>query len=325
MADSLKILSLFSGIGGFELGAEIVNQRLGYRFFQVVAMCDRNPYCQKVLAKNFPGTPVFGDIRDVTVESLQRIGIHSIDCVTGGFPCQDISVAGKKAGIKEGTRSGLFFELMRIVCLVRPRYILLENVAALLANGMGVVLKELHSGGYDAEWSVVSCSEVGGVHQRKRIFIIASQSPDNYVADTQSPGWTSPWSENLRSPSNAASFSRSPEFADAYDAGLEIRQCSAGGKNTILEFERPNCVSHREPKIKSSFCGENARFSCGLDGNLMSHADLPEWLPKATDTANIPYRRDRLEALGNAIVPQCAAIVWQKLIKTSNYILSKNK
>lgn len=152
--------SLFSGVGGLDCGFE----RAG---FEVKWQVENEPYCVKVLAKHWPDVKRYGDIREVTGEELEWV-----DCICGGFPCQDISNAGKRAGIT-GARSGLWSEFARIVRVVRPRFVVVENVAALLGRGMGVVLGDLAACGYDAEWGCVSAASVGAPHLRNRVFIIA--------------------------------------------------------------------------------------------------------------------------------------------------------
>jgi DNA (cytosine-5)-methyltransferase 1 len=165
----MNVLDLFSGIGGFAIASDLVGG------FETVAFCEIDPYCQKVLNLRYPGIPVFNDVTTLTAQSLRDAGIERIDAIFGGFPCQDISNAGKQAGI-EGERSGLFFEIIRLICEIRPRIVVLENVAALLGRGMERVLWELAQVGYDAEWSIVSCAEVGGCHRRERVWIVAYPS-----------------------------------------------------------------------------------------------------------------------------------------------------
>lgn len=161
----LRHLDLFSGIGGFALAAQMVGGIETQQFVEI------EPYAQKVLAKNFPGVPIHDDITTFTAERGR------FDLITGGFPCQDISGANPNGRGLEGKRSGLFFELMRIVRECRPRYIVLENVSALLSRfdgrAMGAVLWELSQSGYDAEWQALRASDIGACHQRERIFIIA--------------------------------------------------------------------------------------------------------------------------------------------------------
>ena len=160
-----RVLDLFSGIGGFSLGLE----RTGG--FETVAFCEIDPFCRKVLAKHWPNVRQYDDVRELTAERLAADGI-AVDAICGGFPCQDISAAGKGAGI-EGERSGLWSEYHRLIRELRPNVVLVENVAALLYRGMGVVLGDLAEIGYDAEWECVPASAVGAPHIRDRVWILA--------------------------------------------------------------------------------------------------------------------------------------------------------
>lgn len=156
----LTVLDLFSGIGGFSLGLE----RTGG--FKTVAFCEIDPFCRKVLAKHWPGVPVYDDI--TTADFTPGFA----DVICGGFPCQDISTAGKRAGIT-GERSGLWQHMVGAVRLVRPRYVIVENVAALLSNGLDTVLGDLASIGYDCEWHCIPASAVGAPHRRDRWWGVA--------------------------------------------------------------------------------------------------------------------------------------------------------
>jgi len=142
-----RALSLFAGIGGFDLGLE----RTGG--FKTVAFCEIDPFCQRVLAKHWPGVPIYDDVRELTAAKLKADGI-SVDCIVGGFPCQDISIAGNGAGLA-GERSGLWREYARLIREIRPRLVIVENVSALLCRGLGDVLGDLAEGGYDAEWDCI--------------------------------------------------------------------------------------------------------------------------------------------------------------------------
>jgi DNA (cytosine-5)-methyltransferase 1 len=123
----LRVLDLFSGIGGFSLGLE----RTGG--FETVAFCEIEPYPRAVLKKHWPNVPIYEDVRTLTAERLAADGI-AVDVICGGFPCQDISVAGKQAGMDGGTRSGLWSEIARLVGELRPRFVFVENVASLLVG-----------------------------------------------------------------------------------------------------------------------------------------------------------------------------------------------
>ena len=173
--EKLKVLDLFSGIGGFSLGLE----RTGG--FETVAFCEIEDYPRKVLTKHWPEVPIYEDVRNVTAKGLAADGIFP-SIITGGFPCQDISVAGKQAGIGEGTRSGLWSECARLLGELRPqiKYAIFENVTALLSGDRGRwfqrVLFDLSSLGYSCQWHCISASELGAHHHRDRIWIICTRN-----------------------------------------------------------------------------------------------------------------------------------------------------
>jgi DNA (cytosine-5)-methyltransferase 1 len=155
--------SLFAGIGGFDLGFE----RAGIK---TVWQVEIDEYCRKVLAKHFPTAERYGDIRECGSHNLAPV-----DIISGGFPCQDISNAGKRTGI-DGERSGLWSEYARIIRELRPRYVVVENVAALLHRGMERVLGDLAASGYDAEWDCLSAGVFGAHFLRDRVFIVATHT-----------------------------------------------------------------------------------------------------------------------------------------------------
>lgn len=160
-----RVLSLFAGIGGFDLGLE----RTGG--FKTVAFCEIDPFCQRVLAKHWPGVPIYDDVRELTGERLAADGV-AVDVICGGFPCQDISYAGPGTGLA-GERSGLWFEYARLIRELGPQLVVVENVAALLDRGLGDVLGTLSDLGFDAEWDTPTACGVGHSHVRRRVFIVA--------------------------------------------------------------------------------------------------------------------------------------------------------
>lgn len=162
----LKALDLFSGCAGFTYAASLLDAEI-----ETVQFVEIDPQAQKVIEKNYPGILIHDDITTFNAQPGQY------DIITAGFPCQDISAANSKGLGLDGKRSGLFFEVIRIIRQCRPRYVLLENVADLLSsNGgrdMGTVLWELSQSGYDAEWEIIPAIAVGANHLRERLWIVA--------------------------------------------------------------------------------------------------------------------------------------------------------
>jgi DNA (cytosine-5)-methyltransferase 1 len=168
--NKLRVLDLFSGIGGFSLGLD----RTGG--FETVAFCEIEEFPQKVLMKHWPGVPIFEDVCELKGED-----VGPVEVICGGFPCQDVSVSGAKAGIGEGSRTGLFHHMLRIATeMEAPPYIIFENVGGFLSGPtdnpgewFGNFLRELAKIGYDAEWFCLSASSIGAPHQRERVWIVA--------------------------------------------------------------------------------------------------------------------------------------------------------
>lgn len=172
----LRVLDLFSGIGGFSLGLERATlEGATYDGFETAAFCEIEEFPRKVLAKHWPNVPCYRDVRELTADRLAADGI-AVDVICGGFPCQDLSASGKQVGF-EGERSSLYGEVIRLACDIRPRAIVLENVANLLVGErgawFGTLLGDLASVGYDAEWFYIPASWLGAPHARTRVWIVA--------------------------------------------------------------------------------------------------------------------------------------------------------
>ena len=170
---TLKVLDLFSGIGGFSYAA---HHLVGG--FETTQFVEIDSYCQKVLHKNFPNVPIHHDITEFNATEGQ------FDAITAGFPCQDLSIAGRQDGIGEGTRSGLFFEVLRLARQIRPKFILFENVRNLLSHSEGEtfqqILQEIAKAGFDVEWAAVSAADMANAcHLRERLWFIAYPSSVN--------------------------------------------------------------------------------------------------------------------------------------------------
>lgn len=183
----MKVLDLFSGVGGFPLGLE----RTGG--FRTIAFCEIDPLCRRVLAKHWPEVPCYDDIRTLTARRLRADGIAP-DVLCGGFPCQDISDAGPRLGL-DGERSGLWSEFARLIGELRPCYAIVENAAALRWRGLARILGDLAALGYDAEWHCIPASAVGAPHVRDRLWIVAHPAgwgPQGWAWCGDEGSWRSP-------------------------------------------------------------------------------------------------------------------------------------
>jgi DNA (cytosine-5)-methyltransferase 1 len=186
---ALRMIDTFSGIGGFSLAARWLGG------IETVQFVEREPFCQRILAKHWPTVPIHDDIRTFSPDR------GAADVVVGGFPCQDLSKAGARRGLGHDTRSGLFYQLLRVVCLVRPRFIVLENVADILDGHLGTVVGELAANGYDCEWACLSAADLGAWHVRDRWWMVAY--PSSYRIQGHLPDAVS-WQRGLTD----VSFSR---------------------------------------------------------------------------------------------------------------------
>lgn len=175
----LRVLDLFSGIGGFSLGLE----RTGG--FETVAFCEIEEFPRRVLAKHWPEVPCYHDVTKLTGDILERDGI-AVDVITGGSPCQDISIAGKGDGIAGG-RSRLWSEIPRLASELQPKFVIFENSRVIRSRGLSTVLQDLAEIGYDAEWHCIPASSVGALHVRDRLWLVA------YPSKVRQVRWGSFW------------------------------------------------------------------------------------------------------------------------------------
>ena len=295
----LKLLDLFSGVAGFSYAAEKIVG--GYKTTQFV---EKDSYCQSVIRKNFPNTPIHDDIRTFTAKPGQ------FDVFTIGFPCQDLSVAGKQRGINDKTRSGLFYESIRLLREVRPRFALFENVRNLLSHEKGQtfqeVLFQIAKAGYDAEWSVISARDLGACHLRERIWIVAytnhygsSTSKRIRVDDktnsiTQEGQNKTSKSERSSNPRDSRTFQQTSETSDT--------------SNTNSSRAQSNSEGLEEPIWKHAFLNSKERRTLSPDWSR--YVSEPS-LCRGDD--GLRGRVARLKALGNSIVPNSAAVPLQRI------------
>lgn len=288
---------------------------------QTVAFCEIEPFPVSILKKRFPGVPIFSDVREVTRESLnvlpRRAGDandeadrNPVDVVFGGFPCQDLSVAGRKAGL-EGARSGLWFETLRIVREVRPRYVLAENVRGAINLALDTVAAGLKGAGYEVRTSLVPASLFGAPHQRYRIFILGvRRDVADALADVPRELWPTA--------SVSGNYNRVGASAHSGDGlATVVKRQSAGQLN-------PDWVE----------CLQNLPIGW-TDPECDNPAPWPGW-PAPPDmggqyayepprtVTGMKNRAARLKALGNCVVPQQAEPMF-RTIATIEQIITNNE
>ena len=289
----MKVLDLFAGIGGFTLGLE----RAG---FETVAFCEIDPYAQKVLKKNWPGVPIYDDVRTITAERLASDGI-GVDVITGGFPCQDISVSGNQAGIQDGTRSGLWSECARLLGDIRPQYAIFENVTNLLNGERGAwfkrVLWDISQIGYDAEWHCIPASELGAHHHRDRIWIVA------YPRHNQSRR------EGERSCGESIYSAKEGQRPEARNGFTDSGEVLADALYKRLQ----RGIHRRQESQWESKLGHFRRSSSTHGQPTKNEWDIE---PDVGRVANgIPSRSHRLKCLGNAVVPPIPELIGRAILE----------
>ena len=316
--------SLFAGIGGFDLGLE----RAGMTCAWQVEIDERR---RAVLEKHWPHVQRYADIRDcggaampgnagvspdggkVTILGRRHI-LDPVDVICGGFPCQDISLAGKGAGL-EGKRSGLWSEYVRIIRELRPRYAIVENVSALLVRGFGRVLGDLAESGYDAEWDCIPAAAVGAPHRRDRVFLVAYR--DGIIRERQ----CRPVSEDRVASYRINAGDRGQDVADASCVGdrRENDSICPGGDTSFS--------GGQDGKRRRRF-GDSCRSGIFSDADptgraqqriavatLAEHAaaQRSSWWSAEPNVGRmaygVPSRVDRLEGLGGAVVPAVAEYI----------------
>ena len=313
-------LALFAGAGGGILGGQL----LGWR---TVCAVEWEAYPASVLCARqndgfLPPFPIWDDVQ--TFDGKPWRGI--VDVVSGGFPCQDISAAGKGAGI-DGERSGMWGEMARIICEVRPRFVFVENSPMLTSRGLGRVLGDLASMGFDARWGVLGAADVGANHQRDRIWIVARWRGDLPHAQHNRIRWWEQQQKSIEKETTELANTRC-ELRDEGNSGIMDTQEEIRTSSPI--FNQPSGEGCGEDQVADTReirpCGKKTeqgmarefRFAeCGVDRNWWQRE--PEFVPRTTQrnmggvADGLASRVDRLKAIGNGQVPLCAATAWRVL------------
>lgn len=258
----MRIGSLFSGIGGLEMGLEMSG--LGRTVWQV----EQNEFCREVLAKHWPHVERFEDVKEVGARDLREV-----DLICGGFPCQDISSAGKGEGLS-GKRSGLWFEFARIIEEVAPAYVVVENVASGAKRWVDQVSSHLGELGYEVLPVPLSAMDVGAPHLRKRIFLIAYSKRNQLRLQQGRGGRTS---------------------------GKREAQLTVSGQDGQAAYTNGDSKSTQSQHVEASGVPQPTGHGGWHGGPTVS--------PVCGVDDGIPGRTHRLKALGNSVVPQCAEVV----------------
>ena len=292
----MKVVDLFSGIGGFSLGLESTGG------FETVQFVENEPWCQKILAKNFPGVPIAGDIKEYEGRKT--------DVVTGGFPCQPFSVAGKRKGTRDDRY--LWKEMLRVIKACEPRWVIGENVRNLTSIQEGMVFEQvcadLENEGYEVQSFIIPASAVNAPHQRYRVWIVAHSDSNRNQSDIRekiSRG------QDKETP-NTQSTCRSE--------GRNTLSSASGDEKESESVSNPNSKGLQRLREKNSELKESTAIKHSSEERQRTMDK--EWFsiePNVGRVANgIPNRVDRLKGLGNAIVPQIAYQLGLAILKTEH-------
>jgi DNA (cytosine-5)-methyltransferase 1 len=301
----LKCLDLFSGIGGFAIAAHTVGR------IETTQFVEWNQFCTKVLQKNFPDVPVHSDIRDYYPKEGE------FDLICGGSPCQDLSIAGKQKGIIEGDRSSLWFEMLRIIKEVKPKFVVWENVHGAIRNGgVAEVLRGLYRANYRFDAQIISAKEVGAPHLRERVFVVAyRESSANLIADSNRlvqadrSNLLIPWAEQIGGGIAIAANSNSNRLERANWQELQRSQSHGEGSRLDRAIQGTGII----PDV------------CRVDDEF---SDWVDWYSRLIPACGVPRkfpdRNARLSALGNSIVPACAAIALKRVLYLQEFLYGES-
>ena len=290
MSNQITIGSCFAGIGGFELGLE-----RGIPNSKTVWQIEQNKYCQTILQKHWPDATIYDDIREIDYDKIQ-----TVDIICGGFPCQDISGAGKGKGIEHGDRSGLWRQMHRLINHLQPRVAVLENVPALLwkNRGMHIVLQDLASIGYDAEWCTISARQFGAPHLRKRVFIVAY-----------------PMQVRCRQNGQQQSHQIDRDRQQICTISQEIQTKSQHSISEHDQEQSTDTSSMESQQLSQCRCSPDKWIQQRDYQNYWQRFPTQPSLRHRDD--GVPNRLARLRALGNAIVPQCSEYIGKKIYQSN--------
>ncbi|MGA0170671.1 MAG: DNA cytosine methyltransferase [Pseudomonadales bacterium] len=311
----LRVLDLFSGIGGFSLGLE----RTGG--FETVAFCEIEDYPRRVLAKHWPDVPCYEDVKGLTHERLAADGLGGIDIIVGGYPCQPFSTAGQRRGAEDDRH--LWPEVKRLMATVRPAWGVFENVAGHVSMGLDEVLSDLESEGYTAWPTIIPACAVDAPHRRDRVWIVANsnvQRKHHGLGEIQEANGEGRQRDNDAEPRHTSPNENVAHATQLHrDGGREYsepseRQVSELRKRSGAEFMAYSSGKHLEA-IKHNGKDRGTQVpKFGSDYVKHGRAWLPE--PNVGRVAHgVSSRVDRLKCLGNAVVPQIPEMIGYAILE----------
>ena len=333
--EKYKILDLFSGLGGFSLGLE----RTGH--FETVAFCDNNQYSKLILDKHWKGVKIYDDVREISKEKFREDGIEFPDIITGGFPCQPFSVAGKQKGTSDDRH--LWPEMFRIIKAFKPRYVIGENVRGIVNIQEGVVFEtvctDLESEGYEVQPFIIPAAGVGAPHRRERVWIIATLVNTENVADTENrrgqPSQSERWQGTERGSIDRGGI-------EGERKNIERDEDVANSRRTLQS--RTELREKNEDEIRKRYANQSQRSSSTSESNVADtygkrlegfktkhklrdgkeeeQTSGNSWWLVEPDVGRVAYgvsgRVHRLKGLGNSIVPQIAEEIGRAIIKAES-------
>jgi len=287
----LRVLDLFSGIGGFSIGLESVGM-------ETVAFCEQNAYCQNILAQHWPTLPIHSDITELNGYEYRG----SVELVCGGFPCQPFSVAGKQLGAEDDR--ALWPEMLRVIREVAPRWVIGENVSGIIPMELDKVLSDLEGEGYTCWTFVLPACSVDAHHRRDRVWVVAhsdSNSKPDVPFDAETPRQlVVHTSGNVRGDTKST-FGRSDNKSERTQNTSQITRPSE-------DVSHANSSQQKRGGVPIGIQPEHANPDISGDTRRQQTASI--WLPEPNvgRVANgVPNRSHRLKALGNAVVPPLVA------------------
>jgi len=347
---TLKILDLFSGIGGFSLGLEATGH------FETKAFCEIEPYCQQILKKHWPEVPIFNDIR-----TLKGTDIGTIDIITGGYPCQPFSVAGKQKAEQDPRH--LWPEYFRLIQELKPTWVIGENVSGHIKLGLDSVLEDLASEGYSTRTFSISASSIGANHKRERVWTVAytrrsfgREQSSRYKKSSglwsfEKTKWSTDTSEVTRSSERTETVANSNNRSSEQNDKIQTRwnTSNSSSQNVAYTYDTRDRTSQHEtnsdrekinegwkeqsfsePSRQSEYVANaNSKRGCLWETNRQNAEDVRQ-SPRGEETFGwwdieprvgrvahgIPKRVDRLKSLGNAVVPHIPYYIGQAIIES---------